>query len=73
MGPESVVKDFFTTAELITQRVEAGKVSKQLADELAWREYDTFQEARRVAGDVDASLDRALGVGENEVKQIAKQ
>ena len=50
----------------------AGKVSKQLADELALREYDKFQEQRRLAGDVDASLDDALGTAEKEVKMIAK-
>lgn len=50
----------------------AGRVSKQLADELALREYDKFQELRKLAGDVDASLDRALGTVENEVKKIAK-
>jgi hypothetical protein len=47
----------------------AGKVSKQLADELALREFDKFQEQRRFAGELDDSLDRAL---ENEVKIIAK-
>lgn len=50
----------------------AGKVSKQLADDLALREYDKFQELRRLAGEVDASLDHALGMVENEVKLIAK-
>lgn len=50
----------------------AGKVSKQLADDLALREYDKFQEQRRLAGEVDASLDRVLGIVENEVKMIAK-
>ena len=50
----------------------AGKVSKQLADDLALREYDKFQEQRRLAGEVDASLDRALGAVENEVKMISK-
>ncbi|MHB1291322.1 MAG: virulence RhuM family protein [Sulfuricella sp.] len=50
----------------------AGKVSKQLADELALREYDKFQEQRRLAGELDDSLDRALGKVENEVKMIAK-
>ncbi len=50
----------------------AGKVSKQLADELALREYDKFQEQRRLAGDLDDSLDRALGKVESEVKKIAK-
>ena len=49
----------------------AGKVSKQLADDLALREYDKFQELRRLAGDVDASLDQALGVVENELEKIA--
>ena len=50
----------------------AGKVSKQLADELALREYDKFQEQRRVAGELDDALDQALGKVENEVKKIAK-
>lgn len=50
----------------------AGRVSKQLADELALREYDKFQEQQRLAGDVDASLDHALGNVETEVKKIAK-
>lgn len=50
----------------------AGKVSKQLADEQALREYDKFQEARSLAGEVDASLDKALGAVEGEVKKIAK-
>ena len=49
----------------------AGKVSKELADELALREYDKFQESRRLAGDIDTSLDRALGVVENELEKIA--
>ncbi len=50
----------------------AGKVSKQLADELALREYDKFQEQRLFAGDLDDSLDKALGKVESEVKKIAK-
>jgi hypothetical protein len=50
----------------------AGKVSKQLADDLAMREYDKFQELRRLAGDVDAALDQALGVVETAVKKVAK-
>jgi len=50
----------------------AGRVSKQLADELALREYDKFQERRLLAGEVDASLDRALGQVESEVKKLAK-
>ena len=49
-----------------------GKVSKQLADELALREYDTFQEQRRLAGELDDSLDRALGKLENDVKKVTK-
>ncbi|MDP2821470.1 MAG: RhuM family protein [Sulfuritalea sp.] len=48
----------------------AGKVSKQLADELALREYDKFHEQRRLAGELDDSLDRALGTAEKEVKKI---
>lgn len=50
----------------------AGKVSKQLADDLAMREYDKFQELRRLAGDVDAALDQALGVVETAAKKVAK-
>ena len=50
----------------------AGSVSKQLADELALREYDKFQEQRRLAGEIDTSLDRALGTVEQEVEMIAK-
>lgn len=50
----------------------AGKVSKQLADDLAMREYDKFQELRRLAGEVDAALDQALGVVETAVKKVAK-
>lgn len=50
----------------------AGKVSKQLAEELALREYEKFQELRKSSGDVDATLDQALGVVETEVKKIAK-
>lgn len=50
----------------------AGKVSKQLANDLAMREYDKFQEQRRAAGELDASLDRALGAVEKEVKMIGK-
>lgn len=50
----------------------AGKVSKQLADDLALREYDKFQEQRRAAGELDESLDRALGAAEKEVKMIGK-
>lgn len=50
----------------------AGKVSKQLADDLAMREYDKFQELRRLAGDVDAALDQALRVVETVVKKVAK-
>jgi len=50
----------------------AGKVSKQLADDLALREYDKFQEQRRAAGELDASLDRALDVAEKEVRMIGK-
>ncbi len=48
-----------------------GRVSTQLADELALLEYDKFQELRKVTGDVDASLDRALGTVEKEVKKVA--
>jgi len=44
----------------------AGKVSKQLADDLALREYDKFQEQRRAAGELDASLDSALGAIEKK-------
>lgn len=50
----------------------AGKVSKQLADDLAMREYDKFQEQRRAAGELDESLDTALGAAEKEVKMIGK-
>ena len=50
----------------------AGKVSKQLADELALREYDKFREQRRLSGELDASLDQALGKVEIEVKKITK-
>ena len=50
----------------------AGKVSKQLADELALREYDKFQEQRRVAGELDDALDQVLSKVENKVKKIAK-
>ena len=38
----------------------AGKVSRQLADDLALREYDKFQELRHLTGDIEASLDKAL-------------
>lgn len=51
----------------------AGKVSKQLADDLAMREYDKFQELQRLAGDVDAALDKALGVVETAVKMVDKR
>lgn len=50
----------------------AGKVTKQLADDLALREYDKFQGQRRLSGELDDSLDKALGDVENEVKKIAK-
>lgn len=50
----------------------AGSVSKQLADELALREFDKFQEQRLAAGEIDTSLDRALGAAEQEVKMIVK-
>ena len=50
----------------------AGSVSKQLADELALREFEKFQEQRLVTGEIDTSLDRALGAAEQEVKMIAK-
>lgn len=50
----------------------AGNVAKQLADELALREYDRFQEQRRLTGELDESLDRALGEAEEEVKKIVK-
>lgn len=50
----------------------AGKVSKQLADDLALREYDKFQGQRRLSGELDDSLDRALGDVEVEFNLIAK-
>ena len=50
----------------------AGRVSKQLADELALREYDKFQEQQRLTGVVDASLDHALGEVAQEVRKIDK-
>lgn len=50
----------------------AGRVSKQLADELALREYDKFQEQQRLTGEVDAALDHALGQAEKEIKLLAK-
>lgn len=50
----------------------AGKVTKQLADESALREYDKFQEQRRLAGELDVALDSALGAAGEEVKKVAK-
>lgn len=50
----------------------AGKVTKQLADELALREYDKFQEQQRLNGELDDSLDKALGKVEIEIKKITK-
>ena len=50
----------------------AGGVSKQLADELALREYDKLQEQRHLAGELDDALDKALGEAEEGVKKIGK-
>ncbi len=50
----------------------AGKVTKQLADESALREYDKFQEQRRLAGELDVALDSALDAAGEEVKKVAK-
>lgn len=50
----------------------AGKVSKQLADDLALREYEKFQAQRQLSGELDAALDQALGIVDNEIRVVAK-